>query len=116
MGMRYAMLIGGNPESWSDSSAAERAAAMTATYAWFERWSQAGKIADGGAELAEPGTARTIRGGLVIDGPFLESKEVIGGFVLLDANSMDEAVEIAATWPNARRPDVVIEVRPVVEH
>ena len=114
--MRYAMLICGNPESWADSTAAEQAAAMTATYAWFERWSQAGKIAQGGAELADVSTARTIRGGLVTDGPYLEAKEVIGGFVLLDAESMDEAVEIAATWPSAVRPDVVIEVRPVVEH
>lgn len=114
--MRYAMLICGDPRSWADASAAEQAAAMTATYAWFERWGQAGKIADGGAELAPVDTAKSIRGGAVTDGPFVEAKEVIGGFVLLNADSMDEALKIAGSWPSADRPDVVIEVRPVVEH
>ena len=114
--MRYAMLICGDPSSWADASAEEQAAAMTATYAWFERWGQAGKIADGGAELAPVDTAKSIRGGEVTDGPFVETKEVIGGFVLLNADSMDEALKIAGTWPNADRPDVVIEIRPVVQH
>lgn len=114
--MRYAMLICGDPTSWADVGAEDQAAAMTATYAWFERWVQAGKIADGGAELAPVETARSVRQGQVTDGPYVESKEVIGGFVLLNADSMDEALKIAGTWPNADRPDVVIEVRPVVEH
>lgn len=114
--MRYAMLICGDPASWADVSAEEQAAAMTATYAWFERWAQAGKIADGGAELAPVTTAKSIRAGQVTDGPYIESKEVIGGFVLLHADSMDEALKIAGTWPHADRADVVIEVRPVVEH
>jgi len=110
------MLIAGDPTSWDDTPADDRAVAMTATYAWFERWVQAGKIADGGAELAPVQTAMSIRAGQVTDGPFIEAKEVIGGFVLLNADSMDEALRIAATWPTADRSDVIIEVRPVVEH
>ena len=110
------MLICGDPTSWDDTPAADQATAMTDTYAWFERWVQAGKIADGGAELAPVQTAKSIRAGQVTDGPFIEAKEVIGGFVLLNADSMDEALKIAATWPTADRPDVVLEVRPVVEH
>jgi hypothetical protein len=49
----------------------------------------------------------------VIDGPFAETKEQIGGFFLIEAGGFDEAVQIAAQWPSARIGSV--EVRPVEE-
>jgi hypothetical protein len=65
--------------------------------------------------LQSASTARTIRvrdGGLsVIDGPFAETKEQIGGFFLIEAENVEEAVQIAAQWPSARIG--TIEVRPL---
>ena len=51
----------------------------------------------------------------VIDGPFIETKEALGGYSVLDADSIDEAVEIAKTWPGVDRGWITIELRPVIE-
>jgi hypothetical protein len=68
-----------------------------------------------GDQLAPPRRARTVRvrngKTLVTDGPFAETKEVIGGFDLLECGSLDEAVEIAAAHPIAQMG--TIEVRPL---
>ena len=68
-----------------------------------------------GDQLAPPRRARTVqvRGSkkLITDGPFAETKEAIGGFELLECDSLDEAVEIAATHPLAEVG--TIEVRPL---
>jgi hypothetical protein len=68
-----------------------------------------------GDQLAPPRRARSVRvrGGktLVTDGPFTETKEAVGGFDLLECGSLEEAVEIAATHPNAEAG--TIEVRPL---
>ncbi|AYG65618.1 MULTISPECIES: YciI family protein [unclassified Rhizobium] len=63
--------------------------------------------------LREPETARTVRvrkgDAVVTDGPFAEIKEHLGGFVLIEARDMEEAIDIAATFPVARYG--MIEVR-----
>lgn len=62
-------------------------------------------------------TASTVRvrngNRLVMDGPFAETKEQIGGFFLIEARDFDEAVDLAAQWPSARLG--TIEVRPLEE-
>ncbi len=72
----------------------------------------------GGHRLQGPETATTVRvqGGdtLTTDGPFAETKEVIGGYYLLEAADLDAAIEFAARIPAARMGGA-IEVRPVVE-
>jgi hypothetical protein len=52
---------------------------------------------------------------LMTDDPFADTKEVLGGFCLVDATNLDEAMELAARLPAARLGGVV-EVRPVVRH
>jgi hypothetical protein len=47
------------------------------------------------------------------DGPFAETKEQLGGIVLIEAKDLDEAIEIAASWPSARFGS--IEVRPILD-
>jgi hypothetical protein len=49
----------------------------------------------------------------VMDGPFAETKEMLGGFILIEAKDMDEAVELASKIPMAKHAS--IEVRPVME-
>lgn len=68
-----------------------------------------------GDQLSPPRRARTVRvrdgKRLVTDGPFVETKEAVGGFDLIEADSLDEAVEIAAGHPVAQSG--TIEVRPL---
>ena len=65
--------------------------------------------------LAQPATAKSVRkrdGRLtVVDGPFAEAKEILGGFNLIEAKDMDEAIEIASTFPWTRTG--CVEIRPV---
>jgi len=72
----------------------------------------------GGAELQSAATATTVRvedgGTVTTDGPFAETKEVLGGYYLLEADNLDAALDIAARVPAARFGGAV-EVRPLVE-
>ena len=71
-----------------------------------------------GLELAPPETATTVRvqdgRTLTTDGPFVELKEAIGGYLFFDADDLDAAIELAAQIPAARMGGAV-EVRPIVE-
>lgn len=82
-------------------------------YEWFG--ANAAVITDSGAELLGPETATTVRsGGVVVDGPFSEAKEVIGGFSVIDVADLDAAIALARTWPALAAPGVSVEVRPMV--
>jgi len=71
-----------------------------------------------GLQLSDPGTATTVRvqdgKTLATDGPFVELKEAIGGYLLFEADDLDAAIELAARIPAARLGGA-IEVRPIVE-
>lgn len=77
---------------------------------------QAGSLLDS-QQLQPPSTAKTlrVRGGrtTIVDGPFAETKEILGGFNLIEAENMDEALRIAAEFPWAATG--CIEVRPVLD-
>ncbi|MGN9909006.1 YciI family protein [Phytohabitans sp. LJ34] len=116
--MKYAMLIFGDDREWSALAPADEQDLMKQITAWFERWQPTGKIVDGGVELQSRDTAKTVRAGadgepMVTDGPYLELKEVIGSVVVLECDDIDEAVQIAATWPLAAGMSA-LEVRPVM--
>ncbi len=82
---------------------------------WWARMRAEGKILDA-HQLQPPGTATTVvleRGrAVLIDRPLMEAKEAIGGYGVLEAADLEEAVAIARTYP---APDGKIEVRPIVE-
>jgi hypothetical protein len=63
-----------------------------------------------GLGLAAPGTATSVRGGMVTDGPFIETKEVLAGVYVLEARDLDHALELAALTPIV---DGGVEVRPL---
>src|SRR4051812_32746167 len=108
--MKYALLLWDNPDSWQDVDEATMAK-LHDEYMAVESYS--------GAQLhpAEGGKSLRIADGqpLVTDGPFAETKEVISGFYLVEADSEDEALRIAATIPTASRMGGAIEVRQIVE-
>ena len=89
-------------------------------FGWFEK--NESVFADSGAELQEIATATTVKSGaegenpVVVDGPFNEAKEVIGGFSIIDVPDLDAAIELAKTWPSLAFPGVAVEIRPIVDH
>jgi hypothetical protein len=114
--MKYMMLIAGNEDLWAGRSAEENAALYERIGRWWGEESAAGRIIDG-HELEPSPTATTVRIALdgsttVTDGPFIEGKELIGGFGVLDVANLDEALKVAASWPV---PGDVLEIRPIVE-
>jgi len=82
--------------------------------AWYEKHGSSGKLADAGHQLDSPDKAKTVRASGVTDGPFMEAKEVLGGYSLLETATIDEALEISKTWPGVDRGWIAIELRPVM--
>jgi hypothetical protein len=119
--MKFAMLITGEENSWYEDSKENQEAAYRAIFAWMEKWQAAGKVSEGGAELDRAHKAKTVSRGadgqpVVTDGPYLELKEVIGGLILLDAEDIDDAVNVASGWPTIATYGDKVEVRPVIEN
>lgn len=81
--------------------------------AWFGGLKQRG-IVQGGSPLARSGTILSAKSEQHLDGPYAESKEVVGGYLLLAVEDFDEAVAIARACPTLAH-GIDIEVRPVVE-
>lgn len=112
--MKYVILICDTPQGPAyDSPEGQKWYGEIRT--WYEKMGASGKLADGGAQLQPPATAKTVRASGVTDGPFIEAKEVLGGFSVLQTDTIDEAVEIARSWPGVDRGWITIEVRPVVQ-
>jgi hypothetical protein len=111
--MKYALLIYSNDTEWENLSEDEK----NAIYGEYFAVSESPGVV-GGEELQPAETATTVRvnggGTLTTDGPFAATKEALGGFFLLDADNLDDAIAMAARIPAARRGGAV-EVRPVVE-
>jgi len=112
--MKYVMLIFNTPAT-GELGPEEYQAWSQEIFAWYEKVSASGKMPDGGAQLQGAETARTVRAGGVTDGPFMETKEVLGGYSVLETETYDEAVDISKTWPGVERGLITIELRPVVE-
>jgi hypothetical protein len=70
----------------------------------------------GGQGLADPSQSKTVRvrDGVpaVTDGPYVEAKEQMGGYLIVDCDTVERAVEIAASWPDAKY--FAMEVRPIM--
>ncbi len=112
--MKYMLLLARSDEEWDALSDDQRD--YPAIARWFGDLAQRGVLL-GGEELQPARTATTViwDGGqpLLTDGPFVEAKETIGGFGIVDVPDLDEAIEIAKTWP---APGHKVEIRPIVPH
>jgi hypothetical protein len=111
--MQYALMIYADPARQEALSDAERDA-MYAEY--FALADDARCVGAARLQPVETATCVRVAGGrtLVTDGPFADTKEVLGGFCLVEAANLDEALELAARIPAARLGGAV-EVRPVVQ-
>lgn len=95
-----------------DMSIQEKEAVAGQWMAWFNRLIEQGKAIAGNPLQPEGKIVSGKHGRVIADGPFAESKETIGGYFLLQVQSLDEAVSIAQECPGLAH-GVVVEVRPV---
>jgi hypothetical protein len=114
--MRYLCLIYENEQAWASMPKEEADAVFGEYFAFTEGIKQSGHHL-GGEALQPTQTATTvrIRNGKVstTDGPFAETKEQLGGFYLIDARDLNDAISVASKIPGARYGS--IEIRPVVD-
>lgn len=112
MNNQYLMLLRGT--NWDTGLTAEETAAHVAKYhAWFERMTREGKIA-GGTPLLETCRMVSKQGDRISDGPFIESKESIGGYIIINATDCDAAVAIVKTFPPVEL-GVHVEIRQLTD-
>jgi hypothetical protein len=113
--MQFLLLIYHNEASWEKVTPAEQAT-MYKEYGQFTKEITDGGKHRAGSQLNPTATARTVRvrngKSVVTNGPFAETKEQLGGYYLIEAKNMDEAVAIATRVPSAK--DGSIEVRALV--
>ncbi len=112
--MKYVLLFVGtrdDQDRWDQMTPEQIQASMGGAGQWFGKYSS--KIT-GGEQLQGYKTVTTVRQDngkpIVTDGPFIESKEVIGGFAVVDVKDYDEALEMAKSWPAG-----AVEIWPAVE-
>jgi hypothetical protein len=112
--MRYMLLIYTNPSAWGDAKQAEQ---MMADYGTFTQGIvQSGEFLAGDPlQGIDTATSVRVRNGRVdsTDGPFAETKEVLGGFYIVEVPDLDRATALAAQIPDAKYGTV--EVRPIQE-
>ena len=113
--MKYLLLVCWDAENMDALTEPEPGdAAEEEGFPWLDDLQARGRWITGD-QLAPPRRARTVRvrdgKPIVTDGPFAETKEAVGGFDLIECDSLDEAVEIAAGHPVAQSG--TIEVRPL---
>lgn len=115
--MKYVLMFVGSSEdqdAWEKLSKEQLAVAYEGANKWFEEQSRSGRLV-GGEELQGPRSSTTVRikngKAIVTDGPYVEAKEIIGGFAIVEVKDLDEALDIAKAWPAG-----AVEVRPVVDH
>lgn len=113
--MQYLMLIYDAEADWAKMTAADQAA-MYKEYGQFTQQIMESGNHQAGHQLKPIATATTVRirdgKRVVTDGPFAETKEQLGGFYLVEAMDLDEAISIAARIPSVRHGS--IEIRPIV--
>jgi hypothetical protein len=114
--VQYALLIYDDPTSWEGMSEAERGQVFQEYGTLTQAMKSKGAYVDGNPLQPTPSaTSVRVRDGerLVTDGPFAETKEQLGGYYIVEAESLDEAIEWAGKIPSARFGTV--EVRPVMQ-
>jgi hypothetical protein len=114
--MRYLCLIYENEKAWQQMSEADRSKGMAEYNAYTESIKKSGNYV--GGEALQPTTTAAsvrVRNGKVstTDGPYVETKEQLGGYYLIKAKDLKDAVQVASQIPGAKHGTV--EVRPIME-
>lgn len=115
---KYMILIYGDAQQW-DAMTDEQWTAHDAAHQTFV--AEAGSRIVDGRQLESAPTATTLRSDTVgrittTDGPFLETKEALGGYYLIEATDLDEVLSMVTLLPEVHAAHSGVEIRPVVDH
>ena len=112
--MKYMLLVYSDEQAWSKMTEAERGK-VAGEFRQFTQSIEASGHYQAGSQLQRTTTSVRVRDGkrLLTDGPFAETREQLGGYYLIEAKDLNEAIEIAERVPSSRFGTV--EVRPLVE-
>lgn len=109
---QYLILIHGDESALATASSEDWDLMMKAHGRFAEQVVEQGGKINGGEALQPTSTATSIRNDVVTDGPFVETKEALGGFYLIEARDLDHAIALAKLCP---APSGGVEVRPVID-
>ncbi|MGI8664996.1 MAG: YciI family protein [Jatrophihabitans sp.] len=107
---QYLILLYEDESSYADATPELLAEVMAAHNRFAEQFPELGASLVGGNALQPTTTATSIRGDVVTDGPFAETKEALGGYYLIEAADLDQALAIGKLCPSS----VGVEVRPIM--
>ncbi len=115
--MKFLLIMHMNPQIWDALTEEERNEVGAGHGAFLERVQESGELISTVA-LDYPSASAVVRvrdgAPAVTDGPYLEAKEFLGGFYLLECESRERALELAGMIPDAAVEGVGVEVRPVI--
>ncbi|GAA4937430.1 hypothetical protein HD597_004700 [Nonomuraea thailandensis] len=115
--MKFLLIMHSNPQVWDSLTEEQRNEVMSGHGAFMETITRSGEMISTAA-LADPSQSAVVRvrrgSPVVTDGPYLEAKEFLGGYYLVECDSRERALELAALIPDAGVEGLGIEVRPVV--
>lgn len=115
--MKFLLIMHMNPAVWDALTEEERQEVMSGHGPFIETIKKSGEMISTVA-LADPSESAVVgvRGGVpaVTDGPYLEAKEFLGGYYLVECESRDRALELAALIPDSKVEGLGVEVRPVI--
>jgi len=111
--MKYMFLIAGPEQARTAAEEEERGATYQRILEWWREHQATGEILEGD-ELQPSETATTIRRSpegavTVTDGPFVEGKEMVGGYGIIDVPDLDAAIRLVSSWP----APATLEIRPI---
>lgn len=104
---KYLFIYRSPPMQGPPPSPQEMQAVLAAWGDWIGKFAQAGHIVDAGDGLKETGRVLKAKG-VVTDGPFVEAKEVLGGYSIVQAKDYDEALKVAKECPAAQYGSIEI--------
>jgi hypothetical protein len=116
--MQYMLLIYGEPGAFDALTPKEQEVVLDEYWALDLELQRSGEFVGSNAlHGADTTTSVRVKEGepVVSDGPFVETKEVLGGYYLVDCADLDRALEVAAKIPSNARGIAVVEVRPVID-
>lgn len=110
---KYLLILGGADLDKRSGNPDFRPMMLERYLAWVRGLSERGQFVESHKLYDQTGRRLTIRGGEVIDGPFIEAKDAVGGIFVIEAASLDEATEVARACPALDLQNGYVEVRAI---
>jgi hypothetical protein len=115
--VKYMLIMQSNPAAFDALTEEQRQEVMSGHGGFMETIRESGEMVETHA-LAEPAQTAVVRGRdgapVVTDGPYLETKEFMGGFYVVECDTRERAIELAGLIPDSSVDGLAVEVRPIV--